>query len=323
MRKSESGPIWVICISLLLVVAGVFGYRAWIAYKAAQYITAESQLERNTRQLVEASDALRRIGESEHTKSADKRNATAGPSSLSIVAWNVESDGNDPKLIAKQLADFRDDIVCLSEVHPDSIAGYAAVFPGYVHVSSLSGREDRLMIMASPRFEILDRTEHDDINDGRHRSPLSLRLKDKQSGESFVVMTVHLARGNADFRTEQAAKLVEWAREETIPIIAIGDFNMDYEFETDQGNEAFAMILRDGVFTWLKPDPLVDTNWFGDEDGNDVYPDSMLDFAFVANGATEWDAECDVVIREGDFPDDERKSDHRAIRVIVRGDTNQ
>ena len=50
-------------------------------------------------------------------------------------------------------------------------------------------------------------------------------------------------------------------------------------------------FLRDGVWKWLKPQPLIDTNWADhDGDGQDDYPDSMLDFVFVANRAREWNA---------------------------------
>ena len=54
-----------------------------------------------------------------------------------------------------------------------------------------------------------------------------------------------------------------------------------------------------------------------DEDGVDNYPGSMLDFAFVANGAKEFTWECEIVVRDGDFPDDETKSDHRPTVLLV------
>ena len=40
------------------------------------------------------------------------------------------------------------------------------------------------------------------------------------------------------------------------------------------------------TWKWIKPEPLVDTNWADhDGDGDDDYPDSMLDFIFVAGAA--------------------------------------
>ena len=44
----------------------------------------------------------------------------------------------------------------------------------------------------------------------------------------------------------------------------------------------------------------IDTNWaYRNGDNVDDYPGSMLDFVFVAKGATEWNAICRVIVREG------------------------
>ena len=104
-----------------------------------------------------------------------------------------------------------------------------------------------------------------------------------------------------------------------MPMIAAGDFNMDYDFLTGKGNSGFDEMLRDDIWSWAKPDPLIDTNWADrNHDGEDDYPDSMLDFCFVANGAKDWDIECDVIVRDGDFPDDRKTSDHRPIEITVK-----
>jgi hypothetical protein len=77
--------------------------------------------------------------------------------------------------------------------------------------------------------------------------------------------------------------------------------------------------MEGDVWEWLKPDPLVDSNW-ADADPDlplaertDRFPESILDFVFVAGGAREWTAESDVVVREGDFPDTNETSDHRPV----------
>ena len=74
-------------------------------------------------------------------------------------------------------------------------------------------------------------------------------------------MTNHLARVSAKLRTQQAIGLREWARDQNVPIINIGDFNMDFDFPTQRGNDAFVEILRDNVWMWVKPKELIDTNW--------------------------------------------------------------
>ena len=245
---------------------------------------------------------------------------------ISILAWNVESGGNDPEVIAEQLAELPEyDVYCLSEVSPTNFGRYThALSPGVTTVPGETGRGDRLqIILDGERLELLQTKElHEyrgyELNNGTHRSPLYVRLKDRRTGTEFIVMVNHLARSNADLRTQQAIGMREWARDQNVGVIAIGDFNMDYDFRTEDGNEAFVEILRDNVWKWVKPTELIDTNWSdSDGDGRDNYLDSILDFAFVAGPAKNWNPESRVVIREGDFPDDERTSDHRPIELAV------
>ena len=141
-------------------------------------------------------------------------------------------------------------------------------------------------------------------------------MKERQTGYEFVFMTNHLARQDNKLRQEQAAGLREWARDSQTPIIAIGDFNFDYSFKSQKGNLAFNELLKDGVWKWIRPVEEIDTQW-SDRDGRDAYPDSMLDFAFVANGAKKLDWRCEIVVRDGDFPDDKTTSDHRPTVLVV------
>lgn len=245
---------------------------------------------------------------------------------ISILAWNVESGGNDPEVLAGQLSELTGyDIYCLSEVRSGSFGRYAAACgTQFKSVNGETGRGDRLQIMFnSERFELLQQKElhyHGDfeLNNGTHRSPLFVRLRERDSGTEFIVMTNHLARRNAVLRTQQAIGLREWARDQNVAVINIGDFNMDFDFDSQTGNEAFVEMLRDNVWTWIKPVEFIDTNWSDpDGDGKDNYPDSMLDFAFVAGPAKDWNPACKVVVREGDFPDDDSTSDHRPVELVV------
>ena len=43
----------------------------------------------------------------------------------------------------------------------------------------------------------------------------------------------------------------------------------------------------------------------------------MLDFVFMAGAARDWDATCSVVVRPGDFPDDQTTSDHRPVSCVI------
>ena len=82
----------------------------------------------------------------------------------------------------------------------------------------------------SKRFELLQAKELHQLNQGRHRAPLFVRLRHRETGTEFIVMTNHLARGNERLRTLQATGLRDWARDQSVGVINIGDFNMDYSF---------------------------------------------------------------------------------------------
>lgn len=242
-------------------------------------------------------------------------------SSLKVLSWNVESEGSDPSVIAQQLQEMSGyDIYALCEVLPETAQQFLeACGPGFASIASRTGYNDRLQIIYDTRrFELVRRLELHEINNEVHRSPLVAHLRDRATQREFLVMNNHLARGDADFRTEQARRLVEWARDQTLPIIAVGDYNYDFEFSTDTGNEGFRTMLRDNIYRWVRPEKLIDSNWFDPEpDGMDNYPGSLLDFAFVAGPAVEWNAVCRIVVRPNDFPDDETTSDHRPFELIL------
>lgn len=280
--------------------------------------------------------------------------ASASAEQFRILAWNVESNRpgaaqvSDPDVIGEQLTHLlqaqatRSQIVALSEVDPVTVAGYReAVANGLGaevdFVTSASGgyrdSDSLLLVVDATRFVIEDvfelhryagiatnfnvmDSESADYGAVRARSPLVAKLRDKVHGGSFWLILNHLARGEDDLRTDQARVLRKWAEGHAgEPVITAGDFNFDYEFATGRGNAAHDAMIEGGVWQWLKPDPLVDSNWADDKErpGNDRYPNSILDFVFVANGAKEWKGESDVIVRDGDFPDSDQTSDHRPI----------
>lgn len=244
--------------------------------------------------------------------------------SLRLLSWNVESGGSEPEVIARELAEMGDyDVVALTEVLPGASELFRdAVGEQFESITGRSGRDDRMMLIYNRNtLELVRKFEIEKINfKQRYRSPLVAHFRDKLTGSEILVVVNHLARGKAKVRQTQAKQLVEWARQETFPIIAVGDYNFDYVFETRKGNEAFRLFMKDNVFKWIEPVELIDTNWYDnpqDPDGKDDYPGSMLDFAFVANAAAQWHSSCKVIVREGDFPDTDKTSDHRPFELIV------
>ena len=257
-------------------------------------------------------------------KSSSNRNNRRKPRDFEITlfSWNVESEGSDPKVIAKQLSETnRYDVYGLCEVLPEAIELYTNALGGdYRTIASRSGFNDRLQIIYNTKkFELLQRLELKDINfEYRYRSPLVAHLRDKATKQQFMVVNNHLARGREEVRTRQAEQLVDWARDQNVPVIAIGDYNFDYVFRTRKGNDGFNAMLQDNIWKWVEPVDLIDTNWFDNPknpDGRDDYEGSMLDFAFVAGAATQWKSECRIIVRPGDFPDDDKTSDHRPFEL--------
>ena len=253
--------------------------------------------------------------------------------SYSILHWNVESGGNDSSIVADQLVEMGDyDVIGLSEV--ETPAAYEEAlskkWPGrYEYIRGLSGaneaREDDHLWLAfsKDKFSLIESKEMKEVSgfifdDGHHRVPLYVKLKDLANSQEVVFLMNHLARGNKNFRQEQASTLREWARTKSIPIIAIGDYNLDFEFATEKGNKAFDEFMKDNVWLWVRPEPLVDTNWSDrDGDGVDNYIDSLLDFSFLSGAAKTWKASSRVIVRENDFPDTEKTSDHRPVELIL------
>ena len=243
---------------------------------------------------------------------------------VEFLSWNLESEGSDPTVIGQQLADMkRYDIYAFSEVLPTaSQILESSLGKKYISIVSESGFKDRLAIFYDQtKFEEIKRFEIQEINfKYRYRAPLVVQLKHTATAVEFLVMNNHLARGKAPVRQEQATQLVQWARTQLMPVVALGDYNFDYVFETNKGNTAFSNMLKDNVWQWVKPEEWVDTNWYddpSDPDGKDDYPGSMLDFAFVSGPAKVWEKRCRVIVRDGDFPDNELTSDHRPFELTI------
>ena len=251
---------------------------------------------------------------------------------IAMLSWNVESDGSEAETICDTLTELnagdRYDIVALTEVLPENLKKFRiALGMHYKYAYSKSGRNDRMQILFNEnRFEKVKHFEIQELNyNNRYRAPMVALLKERKtearpSEMQFMVMVNHLVRGKAELRQKQATALVDWARKQNQPVFALGDYNFDYVFETDKGNRSFTNFMQDNVWRWVTPTEMVDTNWYDDPespDGKDDYPGSMLDFAFVAGSAKDWQSTCTIIVREGDFPDDKKKSDHRPYELIT------
>ena len=122
-------------------------------------------------------------------------------------------------------------------------------------------------------------------------------------------MVNHLARGNANLRNRQATGLSEWASQQNVPIIAVGDYNFDYSIDDGVGNQGFVNMTTPGVFEWVKPAELYQTGL------HEKYY-SILDFVFVANMPANWTVSSKILV-DPEITDDANNSDHRAVQGVV------
>ena len=121
-------------------------------------------------------------------------------------------------------------------------------------------------------------------------------------------MVNHLARGSTDIRDEQAIGLRQWAEMQTLPVIAVGDYNFDYRIDDGEGNIAMGLFLTNNIWKWVKPDRLHQTQ------GSQRFY-SVLDFIFTANMPNNWIADSSILIDNPTSNDLVNTSDHRPIEA--------
>jgi endonuclease/exonuclease/phosphatase family metal-dependent hydrolase len=260
--------------------------------------------------------------------------AAAGAAEVRVITWNVEDTGADVRITAallRQLARQEFDLWGLCEVQPASFDVYlAAVNSGaqeagleasYQAVQGASGGARRLLLLVNAsRLEWLEGFALSGLQfGGGGRAPLCVRVRERETGRQFLFSVSHFHRTDEVKRREQAIGFREYAAAQTLPMIAVGDFNFDVDIPFGRGNEAFHLFTEGGALQWVKPRTLVATNWSDgkhDPDGLNDY-NSVLDFVFVAGDARQWKAESHVIVRAGDFPDTPQTSDHRPVAARI------
>ncbi len=257
----------------------------------------------------------------------------AGPAwaqSLTVVGFNVESGAANPNVIAEQIGPLDGiDLWGFSEVKNSTEGrafrqgaedGESATFES---ILGTTGGSDRLLIVYnSGRLELVQNGELHDLNiGGSVRAPLWAQFRIKPEGPDFIFMVNHLYRGSTAGRHAQAQGLNDWAQSQTVPVIATGDYNFDWHFQTGDANhdQGYDLMTAGGFFRWVRPAALVPTNCSGHK--------SVLDFVFVSGEAQRWQAESEVLFPEDSYcPDTSSTSDHRPVLArfdLAREDTDE
>jgi hypothetical protein len=194
---------------------------------------------------------------------------------LTIISWNLESGESSDSFIATRVRTFQGvDLWGLSEVAGANTASAfeAAAEDGenanFEHVLSTTGGGDRLAIVFNAtRFELVNKMELHRVtfnadsptpNSGQ-RSPLVVERRERATNKQLLFMVNHLARTNDALRREQAQRLNDWVRTQTIPVIAVGDYNFDGEGNGGDTNHdaGFDRMVTGDAWVWARPATLI------------------------------------------------------------------
>lgn len=241
---------------------------------------------------------------------------TTSAQTLTVVSWNVESGGSDDQTIRSRMASFQGvDLWGLSEVASPASAGVFELGAedgegaDFRRVVGTTGGGDRLAIIFNARrFRLVRQQELMDINEGNHRAPLVAELEETATGRRFLFMVNHLARGNTALRHRQATKLNQWVRTQTLPVVAVGDYNFDFDVAGgDQNHDrGFDNMTAGGAWTWVRPPTLIKTQC-------SPQFNSVLDFVFVNAAAQSWVGTSEIIVAPNDCDPSPQTSDHRPV----------
>jgi endonuclease/exonuclease/phosphatase (EEP) superfamily protein YafD len=130
-------------------------------------------------------------------------------------------------------------------------------------------------------------------------------------------MVNHLARGDAALRRRQASQLNEWVRTQTLPVIAVGDYNFDWDVVGgDQNHDlGYDNMTNGSAWTWVRPPTLIKTQCSAGFN-------SVLDFVFVNAAAQSWGGTSEIIVEPNDCVSSPLTSDHRPLvgRFNMGGD---
>lgn len=247
---------------------------------------------------------------------------------MTVVSWNLESGGANPDTVANHMGlHFGTvDVWGFTEVSAGWVDALRAGAEGtgagltFGAVVGTTGGADRMVILYNEdRFDLQRTEELGHINIGGNvRAPLVATLLDQQSGAEFSVMVNHLYRSNGGARREQSRLLNAWAAAQDGAVIAVGDYNYDWETiggDTDH-DPGYDSLVANGTFEWVRPATLIRTQCSVrvQSDGTlSCRYDSVLDFVFVSGDAQDWPATATIMTWDGDFPDDHLHPDHRPV----------
>lgn len=239
--------------------------------------------------------------------------------SISLISFNVEA-GYKPdselntvlSLIDKLPASH---VYAITELTPSWAESIAIHLGDFHYVINQNAREssDAMAIFYDPsRLTIVEAYERPFNVHKYERSMLYSKFIDKRTAKSFAVITNHFMRGTGkvnERRQSQSIQLQKWVQNQVVPVIALGDYNFDYDIDTLTGNPSYYLFTEDDHWQWVKPKQLIKT-------GCHKSYNSILDFVFIAGEVKA--AASEIMFPETEYcNDDKRKPDHRPLYAVV------
>ena len=243
---------------------------------------------------------------------------------LRVAGWNLESGGASIRTMTGYLRNASTPptvhIWGFSEVQSDWVDDIERALDqhgSFELIVGTTGGADRLVIAYdADEFDLIAHGELEYVLVGRRvRAPLWARVRHRASGRSFIFMVNHLYRGDEDTegdRHRQATLLNRWAARLSVPVIAVGDYNFDWDVDDGENDhdQGYDNLVENGTFTWVRPPDLRRTQC-----GSSFQ--SVLDFVFVSGAAQEWGGTSAIETSHAAFcpddRDDARSSDHRPV----------
>ncbi|WP_444997830.1 endonuclease/exonuclease/phosphatase family protein [Aliikangiella sp. IMCC44359] len=250
-------------------------------------------------------------------------------SEIKVISWNLESDGAQISTLVQSFDQLNDiDFYGFSEVDPLWVNKLLSAAEkneniSYASILGETGGSDRLQIIYnSSQYQLIDTIELNHINlGGGVRAPLVGHFKNKATNKELLVMVNHLYRSKKSKRHQQATMLNQWAAQQSLPIIAMGDYNFDWDVNNGANNhdKGYDNMIKNNTFQWVKPQKLVRTQC------NQKY-NSVLDFVFISKELTNPNNIAKILFQETSYctTGKYQKSDHRPIYAVIdKSDTPQ
>lgn len=236
---------------------------------------------------------------------------------LTAVGYNVESGDATAERVAENIVEVQGEVIWgFSEAQDQSwldTFAEAADDGGqdFQTILGSTGFSDRLGIVYDANTLDLIGSEELFQYELGARAPLVAEFEVIENGARFLYMVNHLWRTEDDSRNDQAVGLNTWVGEQTLPVVAMGDYNFDWAIEDGENDhdQAYDSMVAGDRWLWVEPVELVPTQC------NFSNP-AILDFAFLGGDARSWEASSEVLFtRAVHCQDDEFKPDHRPVQL--------